>query len=765
MNPVMSSMDTTTDELRGRFLAMARAPDPYPFISTVETYLAQTPQDIPMRGLAIKALAGKGLLSVAVEVGRACPRSCPEVGQLLAATEQLAGVPNEVVSWQTTRDRFEKNLNSLRTRGEPGRMLARTLAALWTEMEQDLTLHQANDGNLLVRGTRSDGKRTWIPAALDFANGVEHVTDGQALKGTCPPPFLIDGVGMGWWLADLYRISEKTFLDYSSAIYLVETNLRALALVLNLHDWSKPLGDPRVYLFAGPDAWEIWRDVMARNPSLPPPANCTTTVRWPGQTPSPSQKRLGEVVQHRQACWSELRRRAEGIYAGRDVAWWARRYATADAGNPLRVLCITSRFTSFLKYSMRDTVDALERAGLTTRLLIEPADHLTLGPHDYLTAFLEFQPDLVLVIDHHRHEQPHALIANVPLACWIQDPLPHLMCRRAAEPLGPLDFTFGFYKDRCEKEFGYPPDRFFSAPIPVSHAMFSEKPVDEEEARRLACDVVYVGHLNETIDALRSRWRREQPEAMHPILDRIDAFVDEVLRRGEHLREHYSGSDPTALVRRLAGERGDSLAPECAEKLFSFYAYRAFDIGFRLRTLGWVAGWARQTGRVFKLYGKGWQDIPELSPFAVGPIDHGEPLRKAYRCARFAIQTMPAGFKHQRSLEAIASGCLVLYRYVGTDFGGLDLAEARRRREAGEVLPAAAGSFRCLDQVSFRSPEELASLCQRFLEDRELYSATLADFRQRILQDFTYDSVISAVIGQIGEALRQQAGRNGSQTF
>ena len=42
------------------------------------------------RGLAVKALAGKGLFSVAVEVGRACPPSSPQAVQLLEATKQLA---------------------------------------------------------------------------------------------------------------------------------------------------------------------------------------------------------------------------------------------------------------------------------------------------------------------------------------------------------------------------------------------------------------------------------------------------------------------------------------------------------------------------------------------------------------------------------------------------------------------------------------------------------------------------------------------------
>ncbi len=753
----MATVPTAAGDLRARFLAMAQAADSYPFISTVEMYLAQVPDDYPMRGLAMKALAGKGVLSVAAEIGRGCPRSSPEAGQLLAAAEQLAKVPNEIVAWESTHDRFGANLAALRSRGNDGALLAESLAALWSEMEKDLTLHQAGDGNLLVRGSRSDGSRMWIPAALDFSNGVEHIADADALKGKCTPPFLIDGVGMGWWLPSLYAMTAKTFLDYSNAIYIVETNPRALALVLRIHDWSAALADPRVYLLVGPDAWEIWRDMMIADTVLPMPATCTTTVRWPGQKPSPSQKRLGEVNEHRVGALVELRRHAEEIYAGRNAAWWAQRYATAGPQDPLRILCVTSRFTTFLKYSMRDTVSALERAGMRTRLLVDQEDHLPLGPHAYMETFVEFQPDLVLIIDHHRHEQPNSFINDVPFACWIQDPLPNLMCRRAAKPLGPIDFTFGYFKGRCVNEFGYPAERFFYAPIPVADAMFSDEPVDADESRRLACDVMYVGHLNQTIEALRTQWRAEQPRELHSMLDDIDAFIDDVLQRGEHLREHYLGTDPTALVRRLAGDRGEHLRPEEAERLFSFYTYRAFDIGFRIRTLQWVARWARDTGRVFRLYGKGWQDIPELSPFAMGPIEHGEPLRKAYRCATFAIQTMPAGFQHQRSLEAMASGCLVLTRYIATDFGGFDLEEARRRREAGEPLPAAAGRFHQLDRITFRSPEEMASVAQELVEKPELRKQLLAEFRERVYQDFSYERVIPRVTEQIRDALQRQA--------
>jgi hypothetical protein len=268
---------------------------------------------------------------------------------------------------------------------------------------------------------------------------------------------------------------------------------------------------------------------------------------------------------------------------------------------------------------------------------------------------------------------------------------------------------------------------------------------------------MYVGHLNQTVESLRAQWRSEQPAELHPVLDRIDAFVDGVLERGEHLRQHYSPRNPTALVRHLAGEMGNRLAPESAERLFSFYTYRAFDIQFRIRTLQWAARWARITGRTFKLYGKGWAQLPELAPFAAGPIEHGETLRKAYRCAKFAIQTMPAGFQHQRSLEAIASGCLVLSRYIASDFEELDQEEARKRQEAGKPRLTAVDNFPLLDQVVFRTPEEFASTAQRLLDDPGMHRRILADFRDRVLKEFSYDQVMPRIIGQIRNALQQQA--------
>ncbi len=72
-----------------------------------------------------------------------------------------------------------------------------------------------------------------------------------------------------------------------------------------------------------------------------------------------------------------------------------------------------------------------------------------------------------------------------------------------------------------------------------------------------------------------------------------------------------------------------------AKHLAQFFAYRLYDILFRRQTLRWVAGWAEQTDRRFRLYGRGWSDDPLLAKYAVGPIeqrtDFGRRVRSPLR--------------------------------------------------------------------------------------------------------------------------------------
>ncbi len=62
-----------------------------------------------------------------------------------------------------------------------------------------------------------------------------------------------------------------------------------------------------------------------------------------------------------------------------------------------------------------------------------------------------------------------------------------------------------------------------------------------------------------------------------------------------------------------------------------------------------------------------------------------------------------------------------------------------------------------LEQVTFRNPEELAAVSRRLLEDHDQYRAILEGFRRRVLEEFSYESVIPGIVRQIKETLQRQA--------
>ena len=227
-----------------------------------------------------------------------------------------------------------------------------------------------------------------------------------------------------------------------------------------------------------------------------------------------------------------------------------------------------------------------------------------------------------------------------------------------------------------------------------------------------------------------------------PLIEAIYARVRDVLTRGEYLSFHETAGN---LVRSVAEGLGYELDAAGIEVLKNTYAYRLFDWGRRQQTLEWVAQWARQTGRTFRIYGRGWEAHPTLSPFAAGVLEHGEQLRCANRASTIGLQLIPSGFRHQRSYELLVCGALPLTRYCETDFGGWSMAEFARRRAAGEEIRCSASIFPGLDRIVFSSAEEFAALADRYLGDEEYRADVRRELADVVTRDYTYAAVIERV--------------------
>lgn len=791
---------------RNQLLALAQRPDPYPFLSLVDDYLHREPLDDQVRATAVSLLLKKGLHTVAAEVAAGCPDASPEAAALHNAARALSGLPSERIPEAVARASWEGNLAAFATRGEPGRQLAAALQDAWANGCDGFTLHRTSDGNLLTRGIRSDGCRIWLPAALDYANRVESIPEAAGWKGCMLAPFIFDGVGAGWAIARTFDGTEEIFVNHRPAIHVIETNLRALATVLRLHDWRRLITSNRFFLCAGPDAWADWKALMRSEPRLPVTPEVTSLHRWPGQVPSEAQAALDEIQAWKESLIERERRRAEAVYAGRDAAYWAKRFASIGPDRPLRVLGVTSRFTTFLQHSMRDLLAAFERAGAQTRLLIEEADHFSIPRHHFLATQADFEPDLIVVIDHHRFEYERQFLPNVPYVCWIQDELVQLFLPETGARLGPLDYTIGFGREQCVLQHGYPAGQFMPCKLAISPAKLRAE-ADEAIDDALRCDIVYVSHQSEPPEALHDRIRASIDHA--PMLQLLDTFF-------EQARELMTSSRFNAAfdLYRLLDEAVATANLRCGdeprERLMTLYVRPLADRFIRHTTLAWAADWVEATGRTMHLYGRGWEKHPRFGRYARGTAEHGSHLGQIARAAGINLHMGINPALHQRVLETVAAGGFVMARYYPFDFyepanrtllefirrAGIteptrlpadalppEYNEARARTarvtnrpvepeveitpelllmaaapEAIEARDAYASlAFPRFAEITFADPVEFATRAERFLSDRAAREEIVQGMRTAVEELFTYDALVRRIVPFLAKGLAETA--------
>ena len=679
-------------------------------------YLDEVRDDAEITLNVLKALVHAGLGGPARELladRQVLAAAGMDTGELARALEP---VPDGLVPWDETDAVFEANLEALLAPRGHLREVAADLRAALGEYD----LHRSSDGQFHLSQREPGRLRRWLGSFHDPA-GAADLTIPLGPSGSAAT---VVGTGVSCLVDRVYAATRPDEGAGSVPIFVIDDALATVAAWLRSQDRTKMLGDPRLCLFVGHDALARFEQFLALNEDIAP-AKALFSPPWAGELAREAGRIADRIVQRREQAMIELTRRHERRATERSVADWIGRLKPGAT-----ILGFATRSTTMLQYSMRDIGHAFEVLGYRFKLAIEKENHRY---HSSLTTsrtVYETDPALIVLINHFRREHSGAMGAT-PVLTWNQDPTATILSKATGASIGPLDFVCGYYRHRCTTEFGYPASRFFSTSVPVSTRIFHDGPVPSDDAARYACDLMYVGHLHADVEQHLAHWRSSTAPDLHPLLDAIRDEITAVHGRGEHI------AVPRPIVERLAGALHLDLDEAAIEDLSNYFSYRLYDIIYRRETLGWAAEWAARTGRVFKLYGRGWANDPVLGRYAAGPIEHGEPLRRAYRCATLALQTIPGGFKHQRAYEALASGCTVLGRHVPPDFVGMGSAH----------------DFPTLDRVVFRDARELADLAERFLSDEALRREVHREFVGVVYRKFTYQNVVGDLIGKIRGAL------------
>lgn len=695
----------------------------YTFCRVLPTLAEYTPRHPEWQMGYLRALAKLGLNTAAQRYINDTADQTLVGGKLAELAESLGNAPGSQIAWSSLRRAFAANLAALERR-EPA--AAEMVLRAWESAGRKYELHRAQDGNYQVREVGDAWPPRWLPALDDHrALAVSHV-DLRA-NGVLPPTLVFEGVGLGWELLHAYTKTKDFFLGASSTIYVVEHRPEAVALALHLHDWRELIGDPRVVWFVGDGAVDRLKEFMEADSSWPLSDRLCRASLFPtkGQ-PSPGSAMVA-AAESRTARINDAARRIEERYAGRDAAWWSRRFSEGIddqarlKGRPLRVIGFTSLHTTFLQYSMRDCMRALESLGHETRLIIEPARHLPIGPLAALQAQLDFEPDVILLLSRMRYEMPQMLHPSIPSITWDQDTLHWVFDSSKKPQLAWNDFLMGYAARGVSANLGWPAHRCRFCAMAGSAATYSAEPLSPEELAPYRCDVSYVSHSSATVQEELGEVETWLPEGWPRRVFRraVDKLLPNWLAGGA-----YPGPVMSAILDVCVDE---GIGPPSYDDLSKLTQplHRIAGRAFRHAALGWVADWADRTGRVLHLWGNGWDRHPRLAKYARGPAKNGEELRHIYQASAINLQLMQTGFFHQRALDGLMAGGFFLGRRSGADQSGPVLREMVALLERHGVDSAAAlaslpdqEARRKINAALLRFGEDPRALCPKFIKLR-----------------------------------------------
>lgn len=570
--------------------------------------------------------------------------------------ENPASNSSPTLQWQRlnlARRQLEANCAALAQRDAE---LAQRVRDFVPTCEYVMAIH---GNNVII--AQLEGTTARVRPCLASAAAAHDILQKIYPQGMCTEPLLLAGIDQGWLceLAYTMPVSTPPTPGHQPPLYFLAGEIEELWIALHLHDWRKMLADPRVRLMAGPDVAEQLRASLIKHPQVPQPKLALTI----GQPLWPPGSDLDSIVGSARDALHERMMRYVGQYpitfAGHTPGGTS---AKIRSGQKLRVLGITSLYTTFLQYSMRDWLASFEKLGHQTRLLIEGGTHEMLNSLSFAQNCVEFAPDLILMIDHCRGEYK-VMPPQPPFVMWVQDRLPNIFSDQGAKLQGPMDFCLGFGRLHLSTKYGYPAQRYMSTTMGINEDRFDESRLTTEQIRRFSCEVSYVSHASTPADVLLQGHLEKQNETgkrlLRDVYDRMAAHYEE---GGQALSD--------ILIRVLMEQSMQSLRIGLAEadikSLIFFFNQSISNALFRHQTLNWLA----ETGVDLHIYGRGWEEHPTLSRFARGIANNMDDLGAIYRASKINIQVTPHGAVHQRLLDGLtAGGFFLLRRHPGDEAG------------------------------------------------------------------------------------------------
>ncbi|MCZ6815444.1 MAG: glycosyltransferase [Planctomycetota bacterium] len=617
----------------------------YRILNALGEYRRHEPGNIEAAVMAFRSYAAVGLVGPALELLQDGPlASVPEFVELGG---RMAQMPSGRVPWDSLRSRFEHNLARL-IEQHPH---LRKYEADFRDISETAELYRAVDGNLHLSTRTADGHRQWSPDLCDTLRVAANTGLAHDPNQFFCAPYLVTGDRFGAVFDRLFGGTQEMFLTFTPRIYVVEPDVRMFGATIYVTESIEHYCHRRTTILLGPGCVDAFVDLLRSNPRRLLP---DFLVRVPSSDVATHEHLVAATATLRAERDNRARQTIDSIVRHYDDLphdHWRNRFSPS-AERPLRIVGLTSRFTTVLQHVMRDLEATFVRLGHRFRFVIEDDDHDVMLPIRTAEAIETDKPDLVILIDHLRCEQAQVIPKNIPVLCWIQDHLPNLFNKKAGQSVGPLDFVIGYGFPECLTEFDYRPDRFLPCLVPTDPSKMldpNEQPQDLDPYR---CDLMYASNVSSTPDQFRADYRKRF-EGIG--LELVDAAFETMLACAR--RPDFCGDyDYDGLFRRVERETGRAVVEHVARSDIIMALRGIADIYLRDQAVHAAAEWADGSGGRFRLYGRGWEQRPEFAKFACGVVEHGVELGRAFRAATVSLHAGCNSALHHRVIDGLCAG-------------------------------------------------------------------------------------------------------------
>lgn len=603
-------------------------------------------------------------------------------------------------------------------------------------------------------------------------------------------------IGDGHVLKAIVDAQAALFLGREQAIFLIEPDPRLALATLLIHDFTGPRGpieQQRVLWYVGPKWAEAFRVDSINERFFPIPQ---INIKL-GLDPQSIEKVIADTI----AELGRLDAQAQQAVAKHYDTLPADHYAKAMAGTlgrSPRVLLVTTRFSTVLQYSTRDTAGAFRQIGWEAQVVIEPTPYHGLTRLGLRRMLADFKPDLIFQIDHNRFEHGDLFPASIPFVNWIQDLLPHLMKHSTGQTLTPRDFVLTPSLQKWVDEYSYPAAQCLEfrklTRVPVRPISWTSR--DER--------VVYVSNWSQSPNEIRDELTRSSTGKTRDVIDAACAKMIATYETGQTI---HTPGDCRRLLVEVTGQMEVTADAALLSETATRLSDRMNNLLYRQQGLAWAQQACHELGLTLEIYGNGWDKHPKFGRNARGTIGYGDDLESLTREAGVSLVLEPfVCITHQRLLDAMVAGGFCLMRShpsnghlhelihwisrardprntadleaqlgqddlagwratlaklveVESDPGRTDFIAVVRRLQREGFMPNEGVLLPLLDQVTFNDAAGLKAALQRFVINPELRSEIARFQRQTIESRFSYTAGMRRVIAFLHERLVDESRR------